>query len=345
MVGSATREPGSPPALRVVFLGTPAFAVPSLEHLLRSPHQVVGVVTQPDRPHGRGRHQREGPIRQVALAHQLPVLQPERIQDSVFLDRLRDWRPDLGIVAAYGKILSQAVLEIPRLGMINVHASLLPKYRGAAPVHRAVMAGERETGITIMRVVRELDAGPMLGALTRAIRPDHTSEELEQELAFLGAALLLGVVEDVAAGRATEIPQDPAEATYAPRLTKAEGLVDWTWSAQRLHDKIRGLHPWPHAFTYLDGARYILLMSQPGPVAVPLPGSGGACPGEILVASGGHLIVNTGDDASIQILKIQPEGRKPLRAREFLAGHHLRAGQVFGGSGGSPNPESRIPNS
>ena len=341
MVGAATRHACPPSALRIVFFGTPAFAIPSLEHLRRSRHPVIGVVTQPDRPHGRGQHHSEGPVKQVALAHQLPMLQPERIQDPVFLDSLRDWQPDLGIIAAYGKILSQTLLEIPRLGMINVHASLLPKYRGAAPIHRAIMAGERETGITIMRVVKELDAGPMLGVLAHPIRPDQTSEEVEQELAFLGAALLLGVLEDVAAGRAIEIPQDPAAATFAPRLTKGEGLIDWTSSALRIHDKIRGLHPWPHAFTYLNGARYILLKSEPGRTAGRLPDPRVACPGEILVASGEQLIVKTGDnEGSIRILEIQSEGGKPLQAREFLAGHPLHAGQVFG----RPNLESQIPN-
>jgi methionyl-tRNA formyltransferase len=331
MVGPARPASGPTSPVRIVFFGTPEFAVPSFAQLLRSRHRVVGVVTQPDRPHGRGQHRSDGPVKAMAVAHELPVLQPERLQDPGVIESVQSWRPDLGIVVAYGRLLSQALLDVPHLGMINVHASLLPTYRGAAPIQRAVMAGERETGITIMRVVRELDAGPMLGTLVYPIRPDHTGEDLERELAFLGAALLLAVVDDLAAGQATEIPQDPAQATYAARLTKAEGLIDWTLSARTIHDQIRGLRPWPQAFTYLNGVRYILLASQAGPASVSVPFPDVAKPGEILVASGDQFIVKTGDGSQIQVLEIQPEGRKPLSAREFLAGHPLRPRQVFGG--------------
>jgi methionyl-tRNA formyltransferase len=326
--------------LRIAFFGTPEFAVPTLEHLLRSDHTLVGVVTQPDRPRGRGQHLTDGPIKQLALDHQLPVFQPERISDPAFLDTLRSWRVDLGVVAAYGKILTQTVLDLPRLGMINVHASLLPKYRGAAPIQRAVMAGEAESGVTIMRIVRELDAGPMLATMVQSIGPEETSDELEQELAFLGAALLISVVNDIASDRAVEIPQDSSQATYAPRLTKSEGLIVWTQSTQDIHDRVRGLHPWPHAFTYLDGARYIILRARVEGDASPPSGSNRVCAGEILVASDGKLLVNCGDGGTLAILQIQAEGRRPLEIREFLAGHHLRPGQVFSGP-----PNSRIPNS
>lgn len=319
--------------LRIAFWGTPEFAVPTLEHLLRSDHAVVGVVTQPDRPRGRGQHLTMGPVKRVALEHELPVLQPERMKDPTFLDALRGWQADLAVVAAYGRILPQTLLELPRLGMINVHASLLPKYRGAAPIQRAVMAGERETGITIIRLVQELDAGPVLAKLVQPVGPDDTSDEIEQQLAFLGAALLVSVVNDIAAGRTVEIPQDSTQATLAPRLTKAEGLIDWMLPAQSIHNRVRGLHPWPHAFTYLEGARYIILRSHSERAAAIVPGSQDARPGEVVAASGDQLSVRCGDGSVLAILEIQPEGRRPLEVREFLSGHHLRPGQVF-----SPQP-------
>jgi methionyl-tRNA formyltransferase len=287
------------------------------------------VVTQPDRPSGRGQRLQEPPVKRVALAHGLPVLQPERLKTEAFLSALASFAADLGVVAAYGKILNDAVLQTPRLGLVNVHASLLPRFRGAAPVHRAVMAGETVTGVTIMRIVRALDAGPMLATASRPISQDETSDEVERDLAALGGNLLLRVVDDLALGRATEVPQDESQATYAPRLEKSEGLIDWQEPAKRIHDRIRGLHPWPHAYTYLDGTRYILVRSRlevmtlrPAGVRIPEPG-------ETLDASGDVLNIATGDGV-VRILEIQPEGRRPLTSREFLAGRRLKVGTVFG---------------
>src|SRR5262245_48111814 len=261
-------EPHSGP-MRVVFLGTPQFAVPSLEHLIRSPHQVVGVITQPDRPRGRGHKVTDSPVKATALAHGLPVFQPARLRDPDVADRLTQWAPDLGVVAAYGKIIPENLLNLPRLGMINVHASLLPRYRGAAPVQRAVIDGMPETGITIMRMVAALDAGSMFAKVTRPIGPDETSDVVERELADLGAALLIDVIEDLAAGRAIEEPQDDASSTYASKITKEEGLVDWTLPAIAIHNRVRGLYPWPHAFTYLNGERLILMRTHVGPGTTP----------------------------------------------------------------------------
>ena len=238
--------------LRVVFFGTPGFAVPTLEALLRSRHQVVGAVTQPDRPRGRGHKVSDAPVKQVAVAAGLPVLQPDRLADAAFLDQFVALRADIGVVAAYGKILSERVLAVPRLGMVNVHASLLPAYRGAAPVHRAIIAGERETGVTIMRVVKALDAGPMLTSVRRPIDRDETSEDVERELAALGAVLLVSTLDDLGSGEVHAIAQDDSRATYAHRLTKADGVIDWTLPADRLHNVVRGLHPWPHAYTFLE---------------------------------------------------------------------------------------------
>lgn len=306
-----------------MFFGTPAFAVPTLDALLASPHTVVGVVTQPDRPRGRGHKLSDAPVKARAVAAGLPVIQPERMKDPAFLDGLAACRADLGVVAAYGKILTDAVLATPRLGMINVHASLLPHYRGAAPVHRAIIAGETVTGVTIMRVVKALDAGPMLAKDHRAIGPDESSDEVERDLARLGSRLLVTVVDQIAGGHAQETPQDDAAATYAHRLTKDDGVVDWSWPALRLHNLIRGLHPWPHAFSVLGGKRFILRRSSIEPARETGP------PGTILEADGDRLLVATGDGGSLRVVEIQAEGKRPMGAREFLAGHRLTAGDRF----------------
>src|SRR5581483_4358437 len=216
----ARRQMVDAPRLRIVFFGTPAFAVPTLDALIASRHPVAAVVTQPDRPRGRGHKVADAPVKARAAAAGIPVLQPERMKDPALLAQLRALHADLGVVAAYGRILTDDLLAIPRLGMINVHASLLPKYRGAAPVHRAVIAGESETGVTIMRVVKALDAGPMIASATRPIAPDETSDVVERDLAQIGARLLVAAVDDLAAGRASETPQDDTAATYAHRLTK-----------------------------------------------------------------------------------------------------------------------------
>ena len=318
--------------LRIVYFGTPAFAVPSLDALLRaSPHTVVGVVTQPDRPRGRGHRTSDAPVKARALDAGLPILQPERMKDPAWLDALAGWNADLGVVAAYGRILTEAILAIPRLGMINVHGSLLPRYRGAAPVHRAVIAGETSTGITIMRVVKALDAGPMLAKGHRAIGPEETSEDVERALAVLGSQLLTGVVDQIARGTAQDTFQDEAAVTYAHKISKEDGLVHWSWPAARVHNLIRGLHPWPHAFSFLGGKRFILRRSEaPRPAGPgPQPAAAGRIlldpPGTILEADGDRLLVATGD-GPLRIVDIQAEGGRPMTAREFLAGHRLNVG-------------------
>jgi methionyl-tRNA formyltransferase len=322
-----TRRPPVPsvPALRIVFFGTPAFAVPSLDALIAATaHQVVGVVTQPDRPRGRGQKTSDAPVKARAVAAGLPILQPERMKDPAFLDALTTLNADLGVVAAYGRILTDAILAIPRLGMINVHASILPRYRGAAPVHRAVIAGETSTGVTIMRVVKALDAGPTFVKEHHPIGHDETSDEVERALAKIGARLVVPVVDLLARGNAAEYPQDEALATYAHRLTKEDGVVDWSVSADRIHDLIRGLHPWPHAFSFVQGKRVILRRSAVEAPAAANP----ARPGEIVETGGERLIVSTGDGL-LRLLEIQAEGKRPMTARDFLAGHRLSVGERF----------------
>ena len=309
--------------VRIAFFGTPEFAVPTLQKLIDSRHQVVAVVSQPDRPKGRGHHQQPTPTRMVADRAGVDLLQPARVRDEAFYEAVRGLRLDLGVVAAYGRILPDELLAIPRFGMINVHASLLPEYRGAAPVHRAVIDGRRETGITIMRVVRELDAGPMFARVVTPIGEDETSVEVERELARAGGDLLLDVVEKIAAGTATEAPQDHQRATYAPKLTKEEGAIDWGLSGLRIHNLVRGLQPWPLVSAHLDGRRYLIHRTSR------TREHAGAAGGTIVQASGDQLSVVAGDGEVLRILQIQPEGKRVMTAREFLAGRAIPAGAQF----------------
>jgi methionyl-tRNA formyltransferase len=303
--------------VKIVFFGTPAFAVPSLEALIRSPHQVVAVVSQPDRPKGRGQQVQPTPTKDVAVAHGIPVLQPVKIRTPEFLQEIRDLRADLGVVVAFGRIL---------LGMINVHASVLPRYRGAAPIQRAVINGDAETGVTIMRVEHELDAGAMFAVATAPIPPDATSGDMEAVLAPLGARLLIDVVEEIAAGRAIETPQDHSRATFAPKITKEEGLIDWSAPAPVIHNQVRGLQPWPLASTRLNGAR--LVIRRTSPAARPADGNM-APPGTVVRADGSEILVACGDGTFLQLLDVQPEGKRTMTAREFLIGRGLAEGARF----------------
>ena len=312
----------------VVFFGTPDFAVPTLRHLLESRHTVAGVVTQPDRPRGRGQKVSFAPVKTLAREHGIPVIQPDRLKPPDVADAIRAWHPDIGVVAAYGRIIPEPLLTIPRFGMINVHASLLPRYRGAAPVHRAVINGDAETGVTIMRVVKELDAGPMFAKVTRPIGPDETTDVVEGELSEMGAQLLVRVIDDIEAGNARELPQDEALATYAPRLTKEEGLIDWSQSASQIHNRVRGLYPWPHAYSYLRGHRLILRRTRVAEGAAPHQ----AATGTIVAVDHQAVRVATGAGEQVEILEVQPEGRRPMSAREFAAGHRVAAGDVLSSS-------------
>ena len=311
--------------LRIVFLGTPDFAVPSLEALIASRHDVVAVVSQPDRPKGRGQQLQPTPTKISAAAHGIPVLQPARIRDDAFLQSIRDLRPDLGVVVAFGRILPDALLAIPRLGMINVHASILPRYRGAAPIQRAVLAGDAETGVSIMRVVTELDAGPVFSIARAAIPPDATSGDMAGVLASLGAAELGPIVDALGAGQAVETPQDHALATLAPKIAKDEGVIDWAEPAARVHDKVRGMQPWPLASTTLNGERLVVRRSR-----VTALDTHDMAPAAIVRAHGDDLTVACGGGTALQILQIQPEGRRTMSAREFLAGRGPLEGARLG---------------
>lgn len=312
----------TPPALRIVYFGTPEFAVPPLQALLASRHHVVAVVSQPDRPKGRGQRLAVTPTKELAATHQVPVLQPDRLKDEALLASIQGLAPDLGVVAAYGRILPERLLEIPRFGMINVHASLLPAYRGAAPVHRAVIAGDGETGISIMRVVKELDAGPVFATAVRPIAPDETSVAVERGLADLGASLLVDVVDHIAAGRAIEVPQDHSRATLAPKILKSESQIDWSQPPSRVHNLVRGLQPWPLVSIWIEGARHLLHRTAVSPQQTQ------ADPGTVVEAGDGRLSIATGGRGVVDVLQIQPEGRRVMTAREFLAGRRVRPGTL-----------------
>jgi methionyl-tRNA formyltransferase len=312
--------------LRVAFFGTPMFAVPTLDALLTSRHHVVAVVTQPDRPQGRGRHVSEPPVKAHAAGAGIPVWQPERLKDDAWLSAVCAVEADIAVVAAYGKILPQVLLDIPPLGFVNVHASLLPRYRGASPIQHAVMNGDAETGITIMQVVLALDAGPILAVGRRAIGPDETSDDVERDLAVLGASLLVDTLNGLEHGLVTPVPQNDALATYAPKLTKDDGRLDWTLPAGVLHNRVRGLHPWPLAFTFLDAKRLAILRGRVASDAT----AEGAVPGTVLHARADRLLVAAGGGSVYQLLDVQPDGRRVMTARDFLAGHPVLPGARLG---------------
>jgi methionyl-tRNA formyltransferase len=310
--------------LRVAFFGTPGFAVPTLEHLARSPHPVVGVITQPDKPRGRGQQVSDGPVKSFAAALNVPVFQPARLGEDQFASEFASLHADIGVVAAYGKILPEWLLAMPRFGLVNVHASLLPRYRGASPIHRAVMNGDAETGVTIMRVVKALDAGPMLASVRVPIGIDDTTTIVEGMLAIRGAELLVQTLDEIEAGTVIETAQDDEHVTYAPKLIKAEGLVDWSAPAHKVHNLIRGLWPWPHAFSYLAQSRYILHRSRLSPLHA------SAAPGTIIAASVlDGLHVACGGGSAIELIDVQLEGKRVMAARDAMASRSLIAGAQF----------------
>jgi methionyl-tRNA formyltransferase len=304
--------------------GTPAFAVPTLQALLTSPHRVAGVITQPDRPRGRGQHTSVGPVKTVAIERGLPILQPERLRREIFESNFDSLQVDLAVVAAYGKLLPAWLLAKPRLGFINVHASLLPKYRGASPVHHAVMAGDEETGVTIMRVIEALDAGPMLAQQRLRIGPDDTTAEVEAALAALGGRLAIETIDRMAVGAVAETPQDDSQASYAPRLTKSAGLIDWTKPSGTVHNQVRGLIPWPLAYTFLNGSRLILRRSR-GASERPQASE----PGTVVRLQGGGAGVICGDGRVLEIVELQPEGKRVMSGHDALVGRLLVPGQRF----------------
>ena len=303
--------------MRILFMGTPDFAVPSLEALVAAGHTVCGVFTQPDKPKNRGMKLQPPPVKVCAQSHGIPVYQPVKLRDGSALTLIRELAPELIVVAAYGRILPDDILAAPPKGCINVHSSLLPNYRGAAPINWAVLNGDGETGVTIMHMAHDLDAGDIILQRATPIGPDETAPELYARLAELGGGLLTEAVELLAAGTAPRTPQDHEKATLAPMLSRELSPMDFTRPAGQLHDQVRGLQPWPAAVTELGGKRCKVFST-----AV-LEGRAGAAPGTVLAAGKEGIDLACGGDTALRITELQPDGGKRMKAADFLRGHPI----------------------
>ena len=320
---------GTSRPLRLVFMGTPDFAVPSLQALLDGEDEVVGVISQPDKPAGRRMVLHAPPVKVCALAYGVPIFQPDSIRTNDVIERLRTWRPDLIVVAAYGKILPAAVLALPRGGCINVHASLLPEYRGAAPIQWAIARGETRTGVTIMQINEKMDAGDILLQQTVALKSDETGGSMHDTLANLGSHALVEAIRGLKTGRLTAVPQDESVATYAPRLRKEDGEIDWSRPAVQIEHRIRAFHPWPSAYTWLAGKRLKILAAHVQNGERRDSRSPSTAPGTIIDLHDDLLSIATGD-GNLGIGALQLQGKKALPIAAFVKGHRLAPGDRLG---------------
>ena len=307
--------------MRIVFMGTPEFAVASLKRLVEDGHEICGVFTQPDKPKNRGMKLVFPPVKEFALSQGLPVFQPESMKEESAVELLRSLKPELSVVAAYGQILTEEALQVPTLGSINVHASLLPRYRGAAPINWAILNGETETGVTIMHMAKKLDAGDIVTVRRTPIDPNEDAETLFARLAELGAQLLSETIPLIESGAATRTPQDEAQSTYAPMLSRALSPIDWKRPSRVILDQIRGLIPWPVASTVLDGKTLKIYQAQPCKATNEAPGMMRAVKGGIEAACG--------DGQSILITFLQPEGGKRMSASAYLNGRRIASGSYL----------------
>lgn len=319
--------------MRILFLGTPEFAVPSLAALVEAGHEVACVVTQPDRPSGRRRQVTDSPVKRLATERGLPVRQSDDVNDPAFVEGLAALRPELIVVAAFGQKLGRRLLSLPTHGCINVHASLLPRHRGAAPVAHALLAGDAETGVSLLRMAAAIDSGDILAQEAVPIAPTETTGQLTARLAALGARLLLQVVGQVAGGWEEAIPQDPARSTRAPSLRKDDGLMDWTRPAATLDRFVRAMTPWPGAFTFWcppskPPLRLVVHEAVPGAAEQE---AAAAAPGTVVALDAGRISVQTGDGL-LHLLRLQPAGKREMTAAEFLCGYKLPVGSAFGSS-------------
>ena len=307
--------------MRILFMGTPDFAVASLSALLEAGHDICGVFTQPDKPKNRGMKLQASPVKEFALAHDIPVFQPLKMRDGEAMGYIQERKPELIVVAAYGRILPGDILDYPPCGCINVHSSLLPKYRGAAPINWAILNGDKTTGVTIMHMAPALDAGDIILQRETAIGPDETAPELFQRLAELGGGLLVEAVEQIAKGVATRTPQLEADATYAPMLGRELSPMDWSKDGQTLHDQVRGLLPWPCATAEFGGVRCKVFST-----AV-LDGTTDLAPGTVAEAGKDGIVMACGGGTLLRVKELQPDGKKRMAAADFLRGRSLTAGE------------------
>ncbi|WP_167956919.1 methionyl-tRNA formyltransferase [Anaerosporobacter faecicola] len=309
--------------MKVLFMGTPDFAVTTLEKIIEAGHEVVGVVTQPDKPKGRGKAVLYTPVKEVAMAHGLPIYQPVKVREEHVIEELSKLQPDIGVIVAFGQILPQTLLDMPTYGCVNVHASLLPKYRGAAPIQWSIIDGEPTTGVTIMQMDAGLDTGDMINRVEIPIEKEETGGSLFNKLAEAGADLLIDTLRSFEEGTIVRTKQDSAASTYAARLTKELGNMDFTKSAVVLERLIRGLNPWPSAYTSLNGKTLKVWRAD-----VELKEYGGK-PGEIVELTKDAIIVQTGEQA-LALKEIQLEGKKRMDAGAFLRGFSIEKGTVLG---------------
>ncbi len=305
--------------MRILFMGTPSFAVASLRRLVEDGHEVCGVFTQPDRPKNRGHKMMPPPVKEYALSVGLPVYQPEKMRDGTALSLVQRLQPELIVVAAYGRILPREILEAPALGAINVHSSILPKYRGAAPINWAILNGEAVTGVTIMYMAEGMDTGDIILCRETEIGPEEDAQELTERLAELGADALREAMVQLSAGTVVRIPQNGENATYAPMLTRELSDIDWTRGARQIHDQVRGLIPWPCAKTDLLGKTVKVFRTTVG-------GPTSAEPGAVLSLGKQGIEIACGDGWSIVITELQPDGGKRMSAAAYLAGHPVKTG-------------------
>lgn len=307
--------------MRLVFMGTPEFAVPCLQHIIQAGHQVCSVYTQPDKPKGRGYTLTPPPVKQCALEHGIPVYQPKTLKDGEATAKLRELAPDCIVVVAYGKILPPEIIHLPVKGCVNVHASLLPKYRGAAPIQWSVINGEKKSGVTTMFMDEGLDTGDMLLKAECPIGPDTTSGELHDQLSTLGANLIVETLRQLKNGEISRIKQEDSLSCYAPMLHKGLSWIDWNKSANEVHNLIRGLQPWPVAQTKLKGKALKIHKSR-------LSGVSGKHPGQIVSVS--PFLVSCGDGNTVELLEVQLEGKKRMEAAEFFRGHPVELSTILG---------------
>lgn len=308
--------------MRVVFLGTPEFAVPSLNALIAA-HQVLAVFTQPDRPKGRGNQVAQSAVKEAALAHGLPVFQPERVRRPEVVEQLRDLNAEIMIVVGYGQIIPQSIIDLPPHGILNVHGSLLPKYRGAAPIQWAIANGEQETGVTIMQIDAGLDTGDMLLKASSPIEPSETAPELSGRLAPLGAEFLLRAMEQIQNGSIRPEKQDDAEATYAPILKKEDGRIDWQRPARQIFNRLRGFTPWPGAYTTFRDQSLLVVTAEPVETESSL------APGGLRVEKK-RLFAGCGENTVLELKEVQPAGKKRMPAEAFLNGYKVSTNDILG---------------